>query len=130
MSEEDYSYAEDEELVDQFIDWTSEAVVEMRDITDALPEKVAVGSENAARLYDLAHNIKGMGSSFNFELMTLIGTSFCEYYKKLEGDLSRRVAHAHVRGFEVVLGNKITGKGGDKGDALLMRLRDIIVEEK
>lgn len=130
MSDGEFSYADDEELVNQFVSWTSEAVEEMRGITDALPDHSDGKAAEADRLYDLAHNIKGMGASFNFQLMTEVGSSLCVYIKKLEGPMSRRAIDAHVRIFEVVLANKITGNGGEKGGALLGRLSDIIAEEK
>ncbi|NVJ98782.1 MAG: hypothetical protein HWE25_11550 [Alphaproteobacteria bacterium] len=125
----DASYADDEELVGQFIDWTSDAVREMREIVDALPDQEPADSGKADRLHDLAHNIKGMGSSFNFQLMTEIGLSFCVYLKGLNETLGKRVAESHVRAFEVVLQNRITGDGGEKGKALVGRLAEIVREE-
>lgn len=129
MAGDEASYADDDELVGQFIDWTSDAVREMRDIVDSLPEQEPADSGKADRLHDLGHNIKGMGSSFNFQLMTEVGQSLCQYLKKLDGDLSKRAADAHVRVFEVVLQNRITGDGGEKGTALLGRLAEIVREE-
>ena len=129
MAGDEASYADDDELVGQFIDWTSDAVREMRDIVDSLPEQEPSDSGKADRLHDLGHNIKGRGSSFNFQLMTEVGQSLCHYLKKLDGDLSKRVADAHVRIFEVVLQNRITGDGGEKGTALLRRLAEIVREE-
>jgi hypothetical protein len=130
VSDNEFSYADDEELVNQFVNWTSDAVKEMREVTDALPERSDGKSEPAERLYDLAHNIKGMGASFDFLLLTEVGSSLCVYIKKLEGEMSRRVVDAHVRVFEVVLANKITGNGGETGQALTARLNAIIQEEK
>ncbi|SDE61374.1 MULTISPECIES: hypothetical protein [Kordiimonas] len=129
MTDDQFSYADDEELVGQFLEWTGNAVVEMRGIVDAMPERDAAEGETASRLYDLSHNIKGMGSSFDFNLMTTVGTSLCVYIKKLEGEMSRRVVDAHVRAFEVILANKIKGDGGEKGAALESRLTTIIAEE-
>ncbi len=129
MTDDQFSYADDEELVGQFVDWTSNALVEMREIVDAMAERDSAGGEAATRLYDLSHNIKGMGSSFDFQLMTAVGTSLCVYIKKLEGEMSRRVIDAHVRAFEVILANKIKGNGGEKGAALEARLASIIAEE-
>jgi len=129
VTDDQFSYANDEELVGQFLEWTGNAVVEMREIVDGLPERESRESDASNRLYDLSHNIKGMGSSFDYQLMTAIGTSLCVYIKKLEGELSCRVVDAHVRAFEVILANKIKGDGGEKGAALESRLSAIIAEE-
>ena len=125
------SYSEDDELVTQFVEWTSEAAAELRQIVDELSEPIPRGSDTMNRLYDLTHNIKGMGSSFNFDLLTVVGTSLCAYLKGLDGEasVSRRVLAAHIRTFEVVLEHRITGNGGSQGEALKLRLDAIVQEE-
>ena len=127
----DVAYSEEDELADQFVEWTQEALVEMRQLVDALGSTITRDMSSMNKLYDLSHNIKGLGASFDFELMTSIGASLCGYLKKLKGtdSVSRRAIEAHARAFEVVLGHKITGDGGDQGDALKLRLQAIIHEE-
>lgn len=127
----DFSYADDEELVEQFVSWTSEAVAELKDIVADLSDQEMKSDAKSDRIYDLTHNIKGMGSSFDFPLMTSAGSSLCNYIKNLENGsaLSRKVVEAHVRVFEVVLEHKIQGDGGEKGKALQTRLANIIAEE-
>lgn len=127
----DFSYADDEELVEQFVSWTSEAVEELKGIVTELSGQELKTDAKSDRIYDLTHNIKGMGGSFNFPLMTTAGSSLCNYIKNL-GDgvtVSRKVVEAHVRVFEVVLQHKIQGDGGEKGQALQTRLTNIIAEE-
>ena len=125
----DFSYTDDEELVSQFLSWTGDAVKELRQITESLVDAEAAPADAADRIYDLCHNIKGMGTSFNYSLMSEAGTSLCRYIKTSGGAPRHRVVDAHVRLFEVVLGNKVTGDGGEKGKALLARLEDIVAEE-
>lgn len=129
--DEDFSYADDPELIDQFVTWTSEAVDELKEISTSLPEDEPKSGPTANRIYDLTHNIKGMGASFNFPLMTNTGSLLCNYLKTLPEDrsVSRRVVEAHVKVFDVVLSNKIQGDGGEKGDALMRRLTTIIEED-
>lgn len=127
--QDNYSYAEDEELVSQFLSWTGDAVKELRTIADGLEDRQDATSGAAERIYDLSHNIKGMGSSFNFDLMTTVGTSLCRYIKHGGSTISAKVIDAHVRIFEVVLEHRITGDGGEKGAALQKRLADIIAAE-
>ncbi|WP_417456124.1 hypothetical protein [Kordiimonas sp.] len=124
----DYSYADDQELVDQFLTWTSDAVKELREIVTEM-EETGADQSKADRVYDISHNIKGMGASFNFGLMTTVGTSLCRYIKTAGDGASARGVGAHVRIFEVVLENKITGEGGEKGEALVKRLAEIVSEE-
>lgn len=125
------SYGEDQELLSQFIGWTENSVVEIRELVDAMPDDIARGDDSVNRIYDLTHNIKGMGASFEFDLLTSVGVSLCGYLKGMEASerIRRRVFEAHVRAMEVILEHKITGTGGDKGVALTNRLSAIIAEE-
>lgn len=127
----EFSYADDAELVEQFVSWTSEAVAELKEIVAGLTGEEGKSDEKTDRIYDLTHNIKGMGSSFDFPLMTNAGSSLCSYIKNIPADktVSPKVVEAHVRVFEVVLEHKIQGDGGDKGKALQTRLATIISEE-
>jgi len=129
--ESDVSYSDDDELVTQFVDWTEEAVVELRQIVDAFTDPTVRSADSMARFYDLSHNIKGMGTSFNFDLMTAVGTTLCAYLKNLRATdpVSKRVLEAHTRTFEVVLQNRIVGDGGAQGTALKLRLQTIVQEE-
>ncbi|MFC3050292.1 Hpt domain-containing protein [Kordiimonas pumila] len=132
MNTDIQSYADDDALATQFIDWSSEAVAEMRQLTDNLAAISQREDENVARVYELAHNIKGMGSSFNYMLLTTVGTSLCGYLKAQDKGLDRvnkRVIEAHVRAIEVILKNKIVGRGGEKGAAVERRLAEIILED-
>lgn len=128
--EDDFAYANDPELIEQFVNWTTEAVEELKTIVSNLSGDEVSTSDAAARIYDLAHNIKGMGSSFDFPLMTDAGNSLCVYIKNLPGDqpVTQRVVDAHVKVFEVVLTHKIQGNGGEKGDAIRKRLAAIVSE--
>ncbi len=127
----DYSYAEDDELVAQFLEWTDTAVKDMRGILDGMPDKAGPKEASVQQVYDLTHNIKGMGSSFEFNLLTNVGASLCKYLKQMPDDqlASKRVLEGHVRTFEVVLQHKIKGSGGAQGEAILQRLENIIDEE-
>lgn len=124
-------FEEDANLLADFLSWTSNAVSEMRELTDELSEKVERGDANVQRIYDLTHNIKGMGASFNFQLLTSVGVSLCGHLKGMDGEMlvSKRVFTAHIRAFEVILEHEIRGSGGEQGIALTHRLEAIIQEE-
>lgn len=128
---DDFSYADDAELVEQFVTWTTDAVNELKDIVAVLDGSELKSDEKSARIYDLTHNIKGMRGSFDFPLMTFAGGSLCSYIKGLPDNksLSPTVVEVHVKVFDVVLSHKIQGDGGEKGVALQNRLTAIVGEQ-
>lgn len=73
----------------------------------------------------LAHNIKGQGGSFGYDLVTSIGASLCDYMRR-----SRRAAPkeleivlAHIKLLKLVSDNDISGAGGETGERIVGRLR-------
>lgn len=119
------------DLLTDFLSWTGDAVVEMRELVGAMPPQIIRDNEAVCRIYDLTHNIKGLGASFDFQLMTDVGVSLCGFLKGQSDDtlISQRIFEAHVRAFEVIMQHQIKGTGGEQGPALLERLKAIIAEE-
>lgn len=130
MAEEDesgFAYGADPELLEQFLSWTEDAVKELGELSSGITAPEPGSSETGARIYDLSHNIKGMGASFGYTLLTNVGQSLCSYIK--DGDtLTPAVLQAHARVMSVILENDIQGDGGDKGKAIQTRLSSMIAE--
>ncbi len=125
------SYQNDDELNKHFISWTADAIAELKEIIEVLDDRIEFNDAIIKRIYELAHNIKGTGSSFDFDLLTEVGVILCSYLKTEpeDGFFSKRVISSNVRTFEVVLENNIHGDGGRQGAAILQRLQAIILDE-
>jgi hypothetical protein len=78
------------------------------------------------RLYRLSHNLKGLGGTFNYGLVTTVGDSLCSLIKNdaLPGDrsLQRRIV-AHAAALRAILQFDLKGDGGREGEELLATLR-------
>lgn len=116
----------DRELQDNFLKWTEQSLSELRSHHSSLcrdPDNSSIVDE----IYAIAHNIKGMGASFGFTLMTETGVSFCRYIRSLDGrKADPDVIDAHIRSLEVILSNRIIGEGGEVGRDLIDRLTSIV----
>lgn len=79
------------------------------------------------RIFKIAHNIKGQGSTFGYDLLTEIAGSLCEFIRRLSepGDDDLALVRHHVSAIGVVLEQRITGSGGKLGEDLLTRLRHL-----
>lgn len=75
-------------------------------------------------IFAIAHNFKGTGRLFGYDLLTRIGESLCDYLR----DRSRRpnarldVVRVHVSALDFVVENRIQGHGGEAGVRLLAKL--------
>jgi chemotaxis protein histidine kinase CheA len=81
-------------------------------------------------LYGIAHNIKGQGSSFGYQLVTRIGHSLCTLVRQerpfSEADLG--VIQAHLDALRLILTKDIKGEGGEVGAKLASRLESMVVK--
>lgn len=117
---------EDDELMVHYLDYTEKSVAELH----ALVERIETDDNPAAlneEMHAIAHNIKGMGSSFGFPLMTRVGSTLCTYLRPRDDNrASVDIVSAHLKAMETILNNRILGEGGAEGEALICRLDEII----
>lgn len=78
------------------------------------------------RFHRLSHDLKGLGGTFNYELVTKVGASLCSLIKNdaLPSDrsLQRRIM-AHVAALRAILQFDLKGDGGNEGEELLVTLK-------
>jgi hypothetical protein len=77
-----------------------------------------------ANVHSVAHNIKGQGGSFGYDLVTSIGASLCDYIRS--GDRTSadalNVVFAHIKILKTVADNDISGTGGETGERIVAKL--------
>ena len=98
---------------------------------DALPAGAVDNRLIATQaLYAIAHNIKGQGSSFGFQLMTRLGDSLCLLTrgKRPFSDADLNLVGAHLDAMRLVLSQEIRGDGGALGDKLAQRLETLVTD--
>lgn len=117
-----------DDLLTYYLDWTGTALKDMNALIDRTEGLTAPQPQLVDDIHAIAHNIKGMGTSFNFPLMTKVGKSLCDYLRALTDQdiVSHAVLMAHSKIMTVVLDNQITGDGGDVGQQLLDKLAMMI----
>ncbi|MGB5093083.1 MAG: Hpt domain-containing protein [Parvibaculum sp.] len=75
-------------------------------------------------LASLAHNIKGQGGSFGYDLATDIGGSLSDYLRGHDVLTMRakRIIHLHIRMLSLVYEQSLTDDGGIRGARLRAKL--------
>lgn len=88
-------------------------------------EEGAAVDETLNALHSVAHNIKGQGGSFGYDLVTEIGASFCNYLRGAERSTPEElnVVHMHIRMLKTVSDHDISGDGGDTGRRIVEKLQ-------
>ncbi len=76
-------------------------------------------------LYTQSHNLKGLGGSFDYDLMTLVGGSLCVLLKNarvVQETRLQRLLAAHVAALDAIIARELKGDGGRHGQELLATL--------
>jgi len=76
-------------------------------------------------VYTGFHNIKGIGGSFGFDLVTNVANNLCQFLKQADGPsdaVLEHVAH-HLHALQEIVEAELSGDGGEQGQAILERLQ-------
>lgn len=73
----------------------------------------------------IAHNLRGNGASFGYDLMTAIGASLSDFCRTADamGDSQLDVISVHIGALKVVIDGNLKGDGGDQGAELIATLQ-------
>ena len=118
-----------DELEETYVQWTTEALDTVRSLIEKLDEPADDPSSLLEEIYGISHNIKGMGTSFGYPLMTDIGISLCGYLRRIKSEnreVSGDVLDVHWKAMDTVFTNRIRGDGGASGKRLNARLESVI----
>lgn len=99
-------------------------VAELEAIWSRFEEGASV-EETLEALHAVAHNIKGQGGSFGYDLVTDIGASFCDYLRSAERHSPEElnIVHMHIRMLKTVSEHDISGDGGETGQRIVEKLK-------
>lgn len=75
---------------------------------------------NIRAMFDIAHEIRGQGGSFDFPLITKIGDSLCKFLEPLDNlaDRDLEVIKIHILAMKAVFQQSLKGDSGDIGREL------------
>lgn len=116
------------DLADDYVDWAKEDLVKL----EGAYKKLVAGEDDAKVLlngvFHVAHDMKGQGGSFGYDLMTAVGDKLCRLVEKLEkaGPREIKMIRVYVDAMQVIIAHKLKGDGGDEGQQLLMGLELVV----
>ena len=113
------------EMAENYTIWVRDDIATARSALTKAKENLADNAESIREIFSVCHDIKGQGSSFGFDLMTMLGASLCDLLREGGSVTERKLAvvEAHVDALAFVIDRKIKGDGGDKGRQLVDKLQ-------
>jgi hypothetical protein len=116
-------------LTDSYLQWVLEDLTRLQNAYDGLAASSEADRKGAAeKVFQIAHDIKGQGGSFGYNLMTVIGNSLCRFIEK-QPDVNAKgveVIGVHVASLKLVIAQDLKGDGGPIGEKLLAGLNAVI----
>ena len=115
-------------LADDYINWAKEDLVKLENAYSKLKEGKGDQKELLLGVFNVAHDMKGQGGSFGFELMTAVGDKLCRLVEKLDkvGPKEIEKIRIYVDAMQVIISRGLKGDGGKEGQQLLMGLEVMV----
>jgi chemotaxis protein histidine kinase CheA len=121
-----------EDLADSYLDWVAEDLAKLQSAFAKLKADGGASAENLEAVFQVTHDIKGQGGSFDYTLMTIIGNQLCRFIENLDkksvGAPELEVIELHVNTLQVVISQQLIGDGGEIGAKLLSGLEKVIAK--
>jgi len=80
-------------------------------------------------LFRIAHDMKGQGGSFGYDLVTVVGDRLCRFLEKAPAPLTpaqMKAVRLHAETMRLIIAQRIEGDGGTIGGELLGGLDKVI----
>ena len=119
-----------EELMALYLEGADADVRRLHALLDEARAEPSRWADCGARMREIAHNVKGQGTSFGYPLMTRVGESLSILLKRIDGREADAAGliEAHVNSLRAVLDNRIVGNGGEPGETLAGRLEGLVAK--
>jgi len=115
-------------MADQYLDWVQEDIKRIDVAFAALAAARGEREKELDDVFQVAHDMKGQGGSFGYDLVTAIGNQLCRLIEKLEhvGDAEVNAIKVHIDAMKLVVAQKMKGNGGKASDQILIGLEKVM----
>ncbi|MBC8337687.1 MAG: Hpt domain-containing protein [Alphaproteobacteria bacterium] len=114
-------------MTDSYLEWVVEDLKKIEAAYNALASASGDGREEMQAVFQVAHDIKGQGGSFGYDMMTAIGNELCRFIEKSKksGPGEIEAIKLHVDSMKLVIAEDIQGNGGKQGEQMLAGLQKV-----
>jgi len=114
-------------MTDDYLDWVRQDLIKIDAAFDALRNAEGERKDELDAVFQLAHDIKGQGGSFGYDLMTALGNQLCRMIERLDhcdDDVIDAIG-VHIDSMKLVIGQDLKGDGGAAGEKMLAGLEKV-----
>lgn len=117
-------------LTDSYLEWVQEDLNKIQAAYEAMAAAGAKTKADLDKVFHVAHDIKGQGGSFGYNLMTVVGNQLCRFLEKKESLTPSEIqaVKVHIDTMKLIIAQKMTGDGGAEGTKLLKGLEFLLAK--
>jgi hypothetical protein len=107
-----------------YLSWVADEVGTLENLYAAARSATGGRDNMIGEVAIIAHNLRGNGASFGYDLMTATGMSLSDFCRTAGeiGDSQPDVIGVHIGALKVVVKNNLKGDGGTQGDEMIAML--------
>lgn len=115
-------------MADSYLDWVEDDLVKITKAQEALKANRDAPAEYLDKVFQIAHDMKGQGGSFGYDLMTILGNDLCRFIeeKKEVSDVDLEVIDLYINTMQIVISQRMSGDGGAEGNKVLTGLAAVV----
>ncbi|HER26165.1 MAG TPA: phosphorelay protein [Rhodospirillales bacterium] len=115
-------------LADSYLEWVEEDLVKISEAHETLLENKDDPTDYVDAVFQIAHDMKGQGGSFNYDLMTILGNDLCRFIEgKTEvSETDLDVISLYIDTMKIVIAKRMSGDGGAEGQKVLSGLAMVV----
>jgi hypothetical protein len=113
-------------LKSAYLDWVAEDLRRLTALCDeARSADIWERRALMPRIFTIAHDVKGQGGSFGYDLMTLVGNQLCRFLESRDNwpDHDLAVVIDLVAAMRRILDDALEGNGGEAGATLIASVK-------
>lgn len=119
-------------MADNYIDWVEEDLKKISGAFGRLTENEGDRAKDLERVFAVAHDMKGQGGSFGYELITAIGNNLCRLLERFDDSVTPQVQNEairiHIEAMKLIINNRMKGDGGPQGAAILDGVEKMVLK--
>ncbi len=114
-----------ESMGSDYLTWAADEVRNLDDLRATARATAGNRDKMIDEVAIIAHNLKGTGTSFGYDLMTAIGASLSDFCRSVESieNAQLEVIEVHIGALKVVIDGNLKGDGGDSGLEMVAMLQ-------
>lgn len=118
-----------EELAEDFGDSLLQDIEKLRRAVDEFRAQQDV---ELSDLFRQSFDLKGLGSTLGFPLLTGLGQTLCQMFeqRKKLNELDHSIVNAHINAMTAIVANDIRGKDDSTGQAILADLAKLVARAR